>query len=131
MNTTRTILDCPKTVELIKVFMKNNSLKALDSLELKDNAFLDFLKEQAIEDSDVIKFLDENPFSFLEFFDEHNIFIMISRKASVFSYSIKNLTNTSLERNEDTFKSRVLAVETAVKKSFSVLEKKLDNLEGI
>lgn len=127
--TSKEILDAnPKTASSIHDYYLNLLLDSLEDENLPPE-FKEFAKEKGVPFENIVAMMEANPRQMLDFFDEQEIYINVTRyKASDGNvYSI--LDHNSTVSSSKVFKTRKEADLEGVKLAIEMLEEKLNSLE--
>jgi hypothetical protein len=123
------ILDAnPKAASLIHDYYLN---KLLDSLE-DDNLpaeFKEFAREKGVPMENIAAMLEANPRQMLDFFDEQEIYINITRYKASDGNTYSILDHNSTVSSSKVFNTRKEADTAGVHLAIELLEEKLNSLE--
>jgi hypothetical protein len=123
------ILDAnPKAASLIHDYYLN---KLLDSLE-DDNLpaeFKEFAREKGVPMENIAAMLEANPRQMLDFFDEREIYINITRYKASDGNTYSILDHNSTVSSSKVFNTRKEADAAGVLLAIELLEEKLNSLE--
>lgn len=127
--TSKEILDAnPKAASLIHDYYLN---KLLDSLE-DDNLpqeFKEFAREKGLPIENIVAMLDANPRQMLDFFDEQEIHINVTRYKASDGNIYSTLDSNSTVKTIKVFNTRKEADLEGVTLAIQMLEEKLNSLE--
>lgn len=127
--TSKEILDAnPKAASLIHDYYLN---KLLDSLE-DDNLppeFKEFAREKGLPIENIVAMLEANPRQMLDFFDEQEIHINVTRYKASDGNIYSTLDSNSTVKSSHVFNTRKEADLEGVTLAIQMLEEKLNSLE--
>lgn len=125
MKTEELLNKYPLATEVVKNWFFEKMLESVDSAKDVPEEFKEMMRKEAVTDERLVVFIDAQPRTLFDVFDENEVFIFIHYmdvKDNVeFFYSFKNINNDSVKL----FKTRKEAELFAVEAAFELLEIKL------
>ena len=125
MKTEELLSKYPLATEVVKNWFFEKMLESVDSAKDVPEEFKEMMRKEAVTDERLVVFIDAQPRTLFDVFDENEVFIFIHYmdvKDNVeFFYSFKNINNDSVKL----FKTRKEAELFDVEAAFELLEIKL------
>lgn len=127
--TSKEILDAnPKAASLIHDYYLNLLLDSLEDESLPPE-FKEFAREKGVPFENIIAMMEANPRQMLDFFDEQEIYINVTRYKASDGNTYSILDHNSTVKSGKVFNTRKEADLEGVKLAIEMLEEKLNSLE--
>lgn len=128
MNSSVILEKNPLSAELVRRWFTNKMFESIQNDTTVPQEFKDYIMSEGVSNESLSIFIDSNPRSLFDLFDEYKIFICISvwtKTPGDFENAEFGIALNANNKNNNNFSSRKEAEVVAIEEAFELLEEKL------
>jgi hypothetical protein len=123
MNTKEILEKNPLSAEVVRKWFTNKMFESIQKDDTVPEDFKNFVLNEGLSNENLIIFIETNPRSLFDVFDENEIYLNIFRVKNIFMWALYDSEEQILDGR--VFNTRKETEESAVEAAFDILEEKL------